>query len=150
MATAVRAVLLLVVSSLDAQRQQVALLHHAARRAYLVEGLTFDPAAALALLRDRFAEVILAPFQVDGLDVVADQAAAAGGRLEYVRPPRSHAKPPTDLVVQLHARGADDALIAHLLDVPLGEVRRRLGTTLREEHRQSRALTGPHRRPAAA
>lgn len=137
-----RAVLLLLaVLHLDAQRQQRLLLEYADRHGYRLAAVAFDRGAALALLHDHLAEVIVAVFEVPDVQGLGTLAEAEGGRLEYVRPPRLRPPAqPLDLVVQMYRRGAEPALVARLLDLPLTEVRRRLGADLREGYRRDRAV----------
>lgn len=104
-------------------QQQRACLDYCDRHGYEVRTLAHTAEGAARAVESGADEVVVSAHGGDDR-VLARRVAAAGGRLEYVRPPRRRISlDPTELIVGMHERGADVDTIAHLLDTRAEDVR---------------------------
>lgn len=119
-----RAVLYLRPSGALPERQARACLDYADRHRYHVDSVTSEWSDAAALVEAGTVAVVVTAHGGD--DRPLDQRVrAAGGRLEYARPPAGRARlDVASLAVGMYQRGAGGiTVISHLLDAPSGEVR---------------------------
>jgi hypothetical protein len=104
-------------------QQQRACLDYCERHGYQVHALAHAVEGAARAVESGTVEVVVSAHGGDDL-VLSRRVHAAGGRLEYVRPPRRRVSlDPTELIVGMHERGADVDTIAHLLDTRAEDVR---------------------------
>lgn len=112
-------------------RQQEACLQYCERHKYHVVSICPELPDCVGLIEDRHVHVIVTAY--NGNDAhVERMVRQAGGRLEYVRPPRKTRRmEPDDVILQMHERGADVPTISHLLDTPTREIRALIDRVLR-------------------
>jgi hypothetical protein len=105
-------------------QQQRACLDYCDRHGYAVDSVCTAPAAAVALVEARAVIVVVTAHAGDDR-LLARGVAAAGGRLEYARPPRGGRRivDVAQLAAGMHERGASVDAIAHLLDATADDVR---------------------------
>lgn len=98
------------------EQQRRACLDYCERHGYKVCSLARAVEGAARAVESGEAEVVVSAHGGDD-KALSRRIHAAGGRLEYVRPPRRRVHlDPTELIVGMHERGADVDTIAHLLD----------------------------------
>lgn len=129
-----RRTILLFQPGLDVARQEKALLEYVRERRYVVTSLTGAPSAAVALVRDHLADLVLVCFSSPGTDELADVVRDFGGELEAIRQTRRPGAPTVDqrnarLAQQAAERGATPEMIAAVLGMPVDQVLAALGQT---------------------
>lgn len=123
-----RRTVLLFQATLAVERQEPILLEYVREhRGYEITSLTASPSAAVALVRDHLADVVLVCFTTPGTDELADVVGDFGGVLEAVRQTRRPGAPTVDqrnakLVRQAAERGATPEMTAAVLGMPLRQV----------------------------
>lgn len=122
-----RTVLLFQAVGLEVDRQERVLLEYVREHRYEVSALTASPGAAVALVRDHLADVVLVCFSTPGTDEMADVVHDFGGVLEAVRRTRRPGGPTVDerntrMIRQAADRGAGPETIAQVLGLPLRQV----------------------------
>lgn len=133
--------ILFVRHGIERNRQWAMCLEYADRQGYRVVGIASSSDDVLALVGLAAATVVIAAVadRDDGDRLLRSRLDERGGRLEYVRPPRSSS--PTvaaGLVVNMYARGGTVLQLAHLLDMAPAAIRRELannGVHLRPDDR---------------
>jgi len=105
------------------EQQQRACLDYCDRHGYQVRTLARAAEGAARAVESGAVEVVVSAHGGDDR-LLARRVQDAGGRLEYVRPPRKRITlDPTELIVGMHERGADVDTIAHLLDARTEDIR---------------------------
>lgn len=109
------------------ERQQQTCLAYCARHRYRADSLCFHADDAARLVESGVAQVVVVAFDANGDGDLEVRVRAAGGRLEYARPPRRTITTEFGrLVAGMFRRGGDVPTIAQLLDQPTSEIREAL------------------------